>query len=196
MTSSALRSEIHQESFWARLDLLCEDWDVRGHAFYVRSSDGLRRPEMQLYAEEYDHLVVALAQTAARGAGKAAGLLGDVLFEHARREAAQIDQWRDLARATGWSRESSWHYGADPLPGTVACGRMWAGQDTRHLALDLVSLYAIQGPDLPLGGERVALVRAGLPALLPDITVDALLTQAQCVLRAHWLMLDGLEEAR
>lgn len=72
--------------------------------------------------------------------------------------------------------------------------RTWVGQDTRHLALDLVSLYTIQGPDLVGGGERVAVVRAALPALVPDVTVDALLMQADDVLRAHWAMLDGLDQ--
>lgn len=87
MTSSALRGEIRQESFWERLDLLCDDWDVRRHPFNVRSSDGeLSRPEMQLYVREYDQLVLALVQTAARAAGKASGLLGDVLAQQARRE--------------------------------------------------------------------------------------------------------------
>jgi hypothetical protein len=178
------------EALWVRLDELCARWNVAQHPLYsVRDSAS----ERLAFVEEYDHLIAALVSVTERAAGKATGLLSEVLGEHAQCERHQLDDWRAHARALGFTRRSAWRYGADPGRATIECSRVWIGAPTRPLALDLATMYAIRGPDLALTPQRTALARSALKGVLPDITHEAVLVQANDVLHAHWSMLQQCE---
>jgi len=72
----AARHPPQTEWLWTEMSLLEERWDALGHPFYERWCAGRLTPgELQLYASEYDHLVVAIAALSARASSKADGLL-------------------------------------------------------------------------------------------------------------------------
>jgi pyrroloquinoline-quinone synthase len=222
----AARHRADSEWFWAELRLIGRRWNVLKHPFYTRWSAGeLTSDELRLYAEEYDHLVVALAAASRCAAGKADGRLADALSAHATEEEEHVALWRDFAAATGWGRASAWAYDSDSLPETVECARVWAGDEARSLALDLVSLYVMEGPQpeiartkldglLELYGysdgpatayfrlhsevdrEHAALAQSALDGVLHGADPCELLAQAHAVHRSYWGMLDGLERVR
>jgi hypothetical protein len=180
-----------------QLSELCARLDVAQHPVHRRwSAHRLSPRECQIYVEEYDHLMLAVANIAERAAEKASGLLAHALTAHAWQEGVQLVRWRELAKSVGWDRRSAWYYGADPLPSTEACTRIWSGQPTRSLALDLTTLCVVSSPQMALSDERAELMRAALTGLLPDTTHAAVLVQARSVLQAHWTMLDGLQDLR
>jgi hypothetical protein len=185
------------DHLFKQLSELCTRLDVARHIVHRRwSAHRLSPRECQIYVEEYDHLMLAVAGIAERAAEKASGLLAHALTAHARQERVQLARWRELARTIGWDRRSAWYYGADPLPSTQACARIWTGQPTRSLALDLTTLYVGSSPQMTLSEERAELMRAALTGLLADTTHAAVLVQARSVLQAHWTMLDGLQDVR
>ncbi len=211
--------------FWCELDGLQARWNPLLHPFYARWTAGeLERSELAAFAEEYDHLVVALAAVAAHAAVKAAEPLSDLLRYHAAEEREHVLLWTGFSKAAGWSLQSAWHYACDPCTTTIACARTWAGSPQRPLALDLVTVYAATS-------MQAEVVRASLPSLLGrygfgcgvdteyqrrHAHVDrrhaglaswalarglaaedppALLAQAEAVLRSHWQLLDELQAA-
>src|SRR4051794_18132072 len=116
------------EWFFAELALLRERWDIFGHPLYARwSSGGLGPAGLRDYAEEHDHLVLALATVAQRAAEKANGLLGDVLDDHVAVVEERVSQWREFAAETGWGPGSAWHYATDAYPETLDCVEAWLG---------------------------------------------------------------------
>src|SRR3954451_1896190 len=178
------------EWFFAELGLLRERWDVFSHPFYARWSAGeLVAGELRDYAEEHDHLVLALGTVAASAADKAEGLLGDVLADHVTVVEQRVAQWREFAEKAGWGAGTAWHYAAEAYPETLDCVTTWLGDPARRLAMDLVTLAAAEP-------EPDAIVRAGLAGLLPAADPFALLGHAQAVHRAYWSVLDALEGAR
>jgi pyrroloquinoline-quinone synthase len=107
-------------------------WNVLRHPFYQRWSAGELTPrELGLYATEYRHAVVALADQSV-----AAAALAAELKPHADEEIAHIRLWDDFATAFGADRERP------PRAETVACARTWTAGDT--LVQRLGVLYAIE----------------------------------------------------
>jgi len=203
--------------FWARLEAVRARHDVLTHSLYERWSAGeLTREELAVYAGEYHHAVVALAEASAHAARRADRSIQTALARHAAEEAAHVDLWADFAAAVGGAPA------AQPAPETVACAAAWAGDGDRDLLHTLVALYAIEsgqpaiattkreglkafygmqdGPatayftlHAELDHEHAAAGRALIQARLQGAEEDALLATAESVLRANWELLDGVE---
>jgi len=203
--------------FWTRLEDVRSRHDVLEHRFYQRWSQGeLTRAELAVYAGEYHHAVVALAEASQRAARSADPGSETELAEHAAQETSHIGLWADFAAAVGAVPA------AQPAPETVACAAEWAGDGDRDLLHTLVGLYAIEsgqpaiattkheglkafygiqdGPGsayftlhAELDREHAAAERALIETRLEGADEDALLATAERVLRANWELLDGVE---
>jgi pyrroloquinoline-quinone synthase len=125
----------------ARLDEARSATSVLEHPFYQRWSAGeLSARELSVYAGEYRHAVVALAEASALAAEEAGEAHAQSLREHAEEETAHVSLWEDFARAAaGGERTPS---SAPALEQTADCVKAWtAGEDLlEHLAV----LYAIE----------------------------------------------------
>lgn len=178
---------------WARTEptvtSLDRRWDVLDHPFYQRWSRGeLSVQDLARYAE---------------------------LAAHAGEEAAHIalcDAFAEAAGADG---------GADAEPETAECADTWAGEGRDLLGL-LVALYAIESAQPAIARvkadglrehygfapgpgtayfdlhavrdvEHAAEARALLAERLDGADEDALVAQAERVLRVNWALLDGVE---
>jgi pyrroloquinoline-quinone synthase len=203
--------------FWARLEDVRARNNVLEHTFYQRWSKGeLTRDELAVYAGEYHHAVVALADASARAARAADPSIKAELTEHAAEEASHVPLWAEFAAAVGGTPSTR------PAPETTACATTWAGDDDRDLLNTLVGLYAIEsgqpaiattkhegltafydmedGPGTAyftlhaeLDHEHAAAERGLIETRLEDADQDALLATAESVLRANWELLDGVE---
>jgi pyrroloquinoline-quinone synthase len=201
---------------WSRLDAVQARWNVLEHPFYARWSAGeLSRDDLARYAGQYRHAVVALAEAADRAAHVADSADRAELAAHAGEEAAHVALWDAFAGATGTD-------GPQPAePETAACAAAWAG-DGRDLLGHLVALYAIEsaqpeiarakadglrehygfasGPatayfDLHVERdvEHAAEGRALITQRLDDADDDALVAEAERMLRANWALLDAVK---
>lgn len=201
---------------WSRLADVQSRWNVLEHPFYTRWSRGeLTRDELALYAGQYRHAVVALAGATDAAARAADGSDRAELAAHAGEEAAHVSLWDAFAGAAGTEGEVA------PEPETAECAAAWEG-DGRDLAGHLVALYAIEsaqpaisrvkadglrehygfdaGPAtayFDLHAERdvehAAEGRAMLEGRLDAADEDALVAEAERVLRGNWTLLDGVE---
>jgi pyrroloquinoline-quinone synthase len=151
----------------AQLDEARRRTNVLDHPFYQRWSAGeLQTQELELYAGEYRHAVVALADTSRLAAEKAGPEHAPGLARHAQEEASHVELWDEFAlavsmRETGDARgvctreagetasrgdrsKDARHTdaSAEPLAQTRACAQAWtAGADVlEHLAV----LYTIE----------------------------------------------------
>jgi pyrroloquinoline-quinone synthase len=198
---------------WSRLEDVQARWNVLEHPFYERWTTGqLSRDDLARYAGQYRYAVAALAQAADRAAA-AGGTVA--LAVHAGEEAAHVALWDQFAGAAGSD-------GPQPAePETAACAATWAG-DGRDLLGHIVALYAIEsaqpaisrvkadglrehygfasGPatayfDLhaELDREHAAEGRELLAARIDEADEDALVAEAERVLKANWALLDGVE---
>jgi len=209
----------------ARLDEARSATNVLEHPFYERWSAGeLSAGELSVYAGEYRHAVVALAQASALLAAAAGPEHRAGLERHAREEAAHVALWDEFARAcaadVGGVRA--------PTAQTQACAEAWtAGEDAlEHLAV----LYAIEAsqPEIArtkLEGltehygytaegpaveyftlhERLDVEHARqagelIEALLDDhadaeAVEDRMVARAQAALLGNWELLSGVEAA-
>ena len=177
-----------------QVDAARERWNVLRHPFYLRWEAGeLSRDELALYAGEYRHAVVALAD--------AAGTSGD--RAHADEESAHVDLWDDFARALDAPLDR------EPLPETAACATAWAPDD-RLEALAVLYETKLRGlvahygfsPDDPsaryftLHSERdvehAEAARSALEDAAPADTA-ALAGAAERALEANWRLLDGVD---
>ena len=205
--------------FWTRLEQVRDRWNVLEHPFYERWSKGeLSREELAVYAGEYHHAVVALADAAAAAARTADAGLKPALEAHAAEEASHIPLWAEFARAMGGAPSQA------PAPKTAACAEAWAGDDDRDLLSSLVAMYAIESGQPAIsetkraglvehygqaaGGdatsyfdlhatldiEHAAAERAIIEPRLDGADLDALLDEAEAVLKANWELLDGVDE--
>lgn len=209
--------------FWTRLEQLRESCNVLEHPFYQRWSAGeLSRQELAHYAGEYHHAVVALAKASQNCAELVdpqieANLRQD-LGAHAREEHNHIELWEDFTRALGGQAAQ------DPNPQTLECAQEWVADGQRPLLDSLIALYAIEsgqpqisatkraglkahygideGPatayfDLHehLDVEHAQAARELIEERLEGADEQRLLDQAERVLRANWLLLDGVEMA-
>jgi pyrroloquinoline-quinone synthase len=129
-----------------RLDQTRSECNVLEHPFYQRWSAGqLSAEELECYAGEYRHAVLALAEASQAAAAKAGPKYASGLSAHAAEEAAHVELWDDFARATRTpgARDSNQATDANaPLAETQACVRAWTAGESllEHLAV----LYAIE----------------------------------------------------
>ena len=129
----------------ARLDEARRAVNVLEHPFYRRWSAGeLSAAELSVYAGEYRHAVLALAQASVRAAAKAGAEHRAGLERHAREELAHVALWDEFARAAQAQGQMQTPDvgGESECPRTRACAQAWAaGEDAlEHLAV----LYAIE----------------------------------------------------
>jgi pyrroloquinoline-quinone synthase len=203
---------------WTRLDAVHARWNVLEHPFYERwSAGGLTRADLALYAGQYRRAVVALAAASHAAARAADGPDRDALAAHAGEEAAHVALWDRFAAAAGTD-------GPRPAePETAECAKAWTGEG-RDLLGHLVALYAIESAQpaiarvkadglrehygFPTGpatayfdlhaerdAEHAAEARELIERRLEDADEDALVAEAERVLRANWTLLDGVERA-
>ena len=205
--------------FWTRLEAVRDRWNVLEHPFYTRWSAGeLTREELATYAGEYRHAVVALADAAASAARHAGDGERRALEAHAAEEASHVALWDGFARAVGGDVDR------EPAEPSAACAADWADGD-RTLLEGLVALYAIEsgqpaisetklaglrehyGVDDPaatayfelhaqLDHDHADAERALIEPRLDGADADALLAEAESVLRANWRLLDGVHAER
>jgi pyrroloquinoline-quinone synthase len=203
--------------FWKRLEDVHRRWNVLEHPFYQRWSEGrLTREELALYAGEYRHAVVALADASARAAAAAGPQEHAELERHAAEEAGHVGLWDAFAREIDADLERA------PAPETVVCAETWAGAEDGDLLPTLVRLYAIESAQpaiaqtklsglrahygldgeaetayfslhAELDHEHAAQERALIEPRLEGADHDALAEEAEAALRANWTLLDGVE---
>jgi pyrroloquinoline-quinone synthase len=130
----------------ARIDEARRECNVLEHPFYQRWSAGtLSERELDVYAGQYRHAVLALAEVSSRAAQKAAAAAPSAehaagLERHAAEEAAHVALWDEFAKAVGVAGARDSEEAA--FEQTQACAEAWtAGGDLlEHLAV----LYAIE----------------------------------------------------
>jgi pyrroloquinoline-quinone synthase len=153
----------------ARLDETRAAINVLEHPFYQRWSAGeLSAGELDLYAGEYRHAVLALADASARAAECAAAQGGESveaaahsegLRRHAEEEAAHVALWEQFELAAGSPSQRASSRSQEPraagseLAQTRACVRAWtAGEDLlEHLAV----LYAIEAGQPEISATKI-----------------------------------------
>ena len=126
---------------FAQLDEARRRNNVLEHPFYQRWSAGeLESQELELYAGEYRHAVVALAEASLLAAEQAAGGWAPIhapgLTRHAEEESSHVELWDEFVRAMGDGDRR------EPLAQTRTCADAWtAGEDLlEHLAV----LYTVE----------------------------------------------------
>ncbi len=140
----------------ARLDEARRATNVLEHPFYQRWSAGeLSEAELDLYAGEYRHAVLALADASARAAQTAGPEHRAGLRRHAVEEAEHVQLWDSFATAAGavGSTERSAAGRTEPLEQTARCVQAWtAGEDVlEHLAV----LYAIEASQPQISATKL-----------------------------------------
>jgi pyrroloquinoline-quinone synthase len=203
---------------WQRLDEVADRWNVLGHPFYQRWSEGeLSSSELAFYAGQYAHAVDALAAASRHAAEVAPAGLADELRSHAVEEEAHRALWQSFAEAAGGEGDAA------PLPETSECVDAW-DDDDRDLLPTLVALYAIESAQPAISDtKRAGLIehygfsagegtdyfdvhvvrdvehaqhgRELIESRLDGADVDALVAEAERVLAANWKLLDGVERA-
>jgi pyrroloquinoline-quinone synthase len=135
----------------ARLDEARRRTNVLEHRFYQRWSAGeLSAGELGVYAGEYRHAVVALAQASARLADAVGPEHRAGLRRHAEEEQAHVALWDEFARAAAAAAGLEWPVEDEAVRGgherptaqTRECAAAWtAGEDALER---LAVLYAIE----------------------------------------------------
>jgi pyrroloquinoline-quinone synthase len=136
----------------ARLDEIRGAINVLEHSFYQRWNAGdLSAEELDRYAGEYRHAVLALARASALAAQKAPPAHAAGLRRHAEEEAAHVELWEQFAGAAGAGAPA--RDGSPALAETDACVQAWtAGDETlEHLAV----LYAIEASQPEISRTKI-----------------------------------------
>lgn len=203
---------------WTRLHDVQARWNVLEHPFYTRWSAGELTPaELAVYAGEYRHAVVALAEATEHAARLAGPDERAMLAAHAGEEAAHVALWDGFVAAAGGDSDRA------PAPETAACATAWAGEG-RDLLGHLVALYAIESAQPAISrvkadglrehygfetgpatayfdlhaerdAEHAAEGRELIAPRLDGADAEALAAEAEAVLKANWSLLDGVERA-
>jgi pyrroloquinoline-quinone synthase len=139
-----------------RLDRARAARNVLDHSFYRRWNAGeLSERELALYAAEYRHAVVALAEVSALAAVRAPAEHAEDLREHAQEESAHIAMWDEFARAAGAAVGASGEaeMSAPALDRTAECARAWtAGNGVlEHLAV----LYVLEAAQPEIARTKI-----------------------------------------
>jgi pyrroloquinoline-quinone synthase len=202
---------------WNRIQEQHRCWNVLDHPFYERWSAGsLSHADLAVYASEYRHAVVALADASADAAAAATDPAERAQLEaHATEEVEHIELWDGFAAAVGadLDRAPAWE--------TELCARQWIGY-RRSLAGQLAALYAIESAQPAISAtkaaglrmhygfetgpatayfdvhterdlEHAAEARALLERHAPGEDPEGLAAEAGRVLRSNWTLLDGVE---
>ena len=225
MTDIDLTVDRFEQASWLLAEIRHRQdcWPGRRHPFHQRWFAGeLTADELQTYAGEHHHVVVALADVTRRAAALADGMLREELVRHGAQRERGVDLWCAFALATGWSGSAGWYFAADPLLETTTAADVWVGDAHRSLAEHLVTLYALETAhaevaqpqlDALLGhygfdtddstryfsgrcqGDSgpVGLIEAALIGLLPVTDPFALIRRAEVTYRAYWDLLDGID---
>jgi pyrroloquinoline quinone (PQQ) biosynthesis protein C len=214
-----------EQAAWLLAEILHrrDHWAAQRHPFHERWFAGeLCAAELQAYAGEQHHAVVALADVSRRAADLAEGMLHEQLALLADEREREVELWCAFARAAGWTESSSWYYAADPLAETVACAETCTGEAERPLVEHLVTMYALETAqsevarpqlDALLGRYGFAddrstryfrlrcrghagpegLTEAALAGALPVSDPFALVRRAEVTYRCCWELLDGVD---
>ena len=204
-----------------RLDDVRRRWDVLEHPFYVRWSRGeLSREELADYAGQYRHAVVALADATASAAASAGPELRPALERHAAEERAHVALWDGFLTEVGG--DSAAAPSEETAKCATAWSGTDAGSG-RPLLRSLAALYAIEASQPAISEtkrdglvehygfapgskgteyfdlhatrdhEHAAQSRGVLEERLSEADADALVAEAEAVLRANWELLDGVD---
>jgi pyrroloquinoline-quinone synthase len=190
--------------------------DVLKHPFYERWSAGALEPtELTLYAGQYRHAVIALADASHAAAHAAGPCEREGLLRHAEEERGHVELWDRFVEATGADAT------APPLPQTSECVEAWtSGED---LLERLGLLYALEASQPRISETKLAGLQehygfadrspglsyfelhqtldveharqAGdlLRSLASDREAERVLAHAEAALRGNWWLLDGVE---
>ncbi|HXD54489.1 MAG TPA: iron-containing redox enzyme family protein [Solirubrobacteraceae bacterium] len=207
----------------ARLDAARAATDVLQHPFYRRWSAGeLSREELALYAGQYRHAVVALAEASDAAAAAAGEPHAAGLARHAEEEHGHVALWDAFAAACGTAAPAA------PLAGTADCARAWRGGG--DLLERLAVLYAIEASQPAISETKLEGLRAHyteisegpateyfelhavrdvehagaaaelISELMPSgeagaEQADRMVAAAQAALRGNWSLLDSVQAA-
>jgi pyrroloquinoline-quinone synthase len=202
--------------FWTMLARVRAEGDVLAHPFYVRWTNGdLRREELAVYAGQYRHAVVAIADAATYAADLAGPDAAGLLRRHAAEERSHVALWDRFAEEVGAPGV------AGPAPETADCVASWADPDGdlldqlvvlyvieaaqpaiseakraglgRHYGVDSVDATSYFDLHAELDRDHAAEGRELISARLTEERSDGLLARAGAALAGNWTLLDGVE---